>query len=309
MNTTFFTPSYINDLDRAIWMRRSINKFSKDACRHVIAVPRSDIDAFKKAFSDDRKVEIVCQQDAVNSNFYPDFLYRVLSRIAKSQLWKFEDHAGRPGWIIQQIVKLNCVHWVASGAVVFIDSDLVFTRPFTLHDLGIEDTTRTLVRVTPKDEASRHRAHINNARTTLSLPPGPTDHHYMAYPAIWYTDWVEQLHAYLEQISKTDWQSALHLANHISEYSIYGTFVEEVLKPENLVIRTEPFHKIIWDKASFDALKSSGNGIDRPIDNNLTLVVQSNLGISVTEYEDILLAIVDPRAGGPSAKHSHQSNK
>lgn len=294
MNTTFFTPSYINDLDRAIWMRRSINKFSKDACRHIIAVPRSDIDAFKKALNSDRNVEIVCQEDAVSKIFYPDWVYRVIRRLAKSQLWRFESHAGRAGWIIQQIVKFNCIHWVPNGAVVFIDSDLVFTRPFSVQYLGIEETTRTLVRVTPKDEASRHRAHINNARDILSLPAGPSDHHYMAYPAIWYTDWIKQLHQYLEATTKADWQSALHLAKHISEYTIYGTFVEEVLRPANLVVRTEPFHKIIWDRASFDAFKSSTNGIERPIDNNLTLVVQSNLGISVSEYEDILRAIVEP---------------
>jgi hypothetical protein len=296
MNTTFFTPSYINDLDRAIWMRRSINRFSKDACRHIIAVPRSDVTAFQEALRGDKHVEIVCQEDAVSKIFYPDWVYRAIRRLAKSQLWRFESHAGRAGWIVQQIVKLNCIHWVPNGAVVFIDSDLIFTRPFSIQDLGIEETTRTLVRITPKDEASRHRAHINNARNILSLPDGPSDHKYMAFPAIWYTDWIEQLHRYLEETRKTDWQSALHIAKHISEYTIYGTFVEEVLRPEKLAVRTKPFHKIIFDRASFDELKSSPKDFNNPANNYLALVVQSNLGISVSEYENILSAIIDPQS-------------
>lgn len=295
METTLFTPSYINDLDRAVWMRRSINRFAESAYRHVIAVPRRDIPAFEDALQDDRHVEIVCQEDAVSRIFYPDWVYRIVSRLAKSQTWRFEHHAGRAGWIVQQIVKLNCIHWIPNGAVAFIDSDLVFTRPFTVQDLGVTETQRTLVRVTPKDEASRHRAHINHARKILSLPPGPSDHHYMAYPAIWYTDWLEQFHQYLEETTKTDWQSALHIAQHISEYSIYGVFVEEVLKPANLTVQTEPFHRIISDKESFEDLKSSlENTNNAASKNNLTLVVQSNLGISVTEYENILRAFIDP---------------
>jgi len=302
MNTTFFTPSYINDLDRAVWMRRSINKFAKAEYRHFIAVPRRDIPAFKQALRGDRQVEIVCQEDAVSETFYPDWLYRIASRFAKSQLWRLDSHAGRAGWIIQQIVKLNCIHWVTDGAVAFIDSDLVFTKPFDAKDLGIEDAARTLVRVTPKDEASRHRAHINHAREILSLASGPSDHHYMAYPAIWYTDWIKQLHRYLEETSRTDWQSALHAAEHISEYSIYGVFVEEVLKPANLIVRTEPFHRIVWDRASFDELKSRMKSSDNLVGkNHLTLVVQSNLGITVSDYEDILRDIIE----SPLTSSSH----
>lgn len=293
MRTTFFTPSYINDLDRAIWMRKSIVRFFQGKCQHFIAVPERDVDAFRKVFSNDKAVEVVCQHDAVEDIFYPDFLYRTMSKLAKSQLWRFESHAGRPGWIIQQVVKMNCVRWVKDGAIVFVDSDVIFIRPCCLRDLGIDDNSRILVRITPKDEASKHRAHIAGARKLLSLPIGTTEHHYMSSPSIWYADWTKSLHDYIEKATSRDWQGALCATDNMSEYSIYGTYVEEILRPANLVVRTKPFHGIVWDNTSFMEFVSNAEASTLTTSDVLTLVVQSNLGIPVSKYESVLMKIIE----------------
>lgn len=293
MLTTLLTPSYINDLERAVWMRKSIRRFQQEPYRHVIAVPSRDLAAFTKAFRGDASVDLFAQEDVVGKIFYPDALYRLLGRVAKSQLWRFEGHAGRAGWVVQQIVKLSCTRWVSEGAVAIIDSDLIFTRPFSAIDLGIDDTTRTLVRITPRDESSKHRVHVNNSRAILGLPPGSSDQHYMGYPTIWYVDWVRQLQQYLTAKAHADWQVPLHAAGHISEYTIYGIFVEEHLKPEKLALRTKPSHHIVFDSESFRHLKTRRDDLDFLRRNFLTLVVQSNLGLPVAEYEEVLDAIID----------------
>lgn len=288
MQATLFTPSHLGDLERALWMRRSIRRFLTTSCRHVIAVPRPDLGAFTRELQSDTDVELVAQEDAVESIFYPDWLYRLVARLAPSQTWRLEERAGRPGWIVQQIVKLNCTRWVDRGAVLFVDSDLVFMRPFAPQDFGVTEGRRVLARVTPPREDSKHRSHINRSRQLLALPPGPSEHHYMAYPAIWYVDWVKQLQDHLQATHKTGWQQTLFEAGHISEYTIYGLFVEELLKPEALQIQAAPFHHIVFDAQSFRDLKESREILDSVRRERLTLVVQSNLGVPVAEYEEIL---------------------
>src|SRR5580765_605667 len=105
---TFFTPSYIGDIERAVWMRRSLKTFFKGSSLHIMAVPRKDLVAFRRALPQEADLALVAQEDMVDSIFYPDRLYRMAARFARSQLWRLESHAGRPGWIVQQIAKLNC---------------------------------------------------------------------------------------------------------------------------------------------------------------------------------------------------------
>jgi hypothetical protein len=288
MQTTLFTPSYRGDLERALWMRRSIRRFLTKPCRHLIAVPRIDLNAFAQALRGDSDVELVAQEDAVDAIFYPDLVYRFVTRLAPSQAWRLDSRAGSPGWIVQQIVKLNCTRWVDDGAVLFVDSDLVFMRPFIAEDLAVIAGRRVLVRVTPPREESKHRAHIDRSRKMLALPLGLSEHHYMAYPAIWHVEWVKRLQEYLLATHKMGWQRALFEAKLLSEYTLYGLFVEEVLRPNALVIRSAPFHHIVFDAKSFRDLKDDPRVLANVRRDRLTLVVQSNLGIPVADYQEIL---------------------
>lgn len=293
MKTTFVTPSYRADLERAVWMRRSVRRFLAGHCQHLIAVPRDDLALFRNAFSSDEAVQIACQQDVVDRIYYPDLLYKLVATLAPSQTWRVDLHGGLPGWMVQQIIKLNCMHWVGDGALVLVDSDVIFTRPFTLADLGLDGADRTLVRITPLSESSRHRRTLQRSRRLLGLPDGPTEHHYMSSPTVWYTDWVDKLKAHLQQVSGMDWQRALFLAQEFSEYTLYGLFVEEVLKPDGLQVRTRPLHRIVHDLTSFRQLQNDLLDPEIFRGDMLTLVIQSNIGIPVQGYQEILAAIIN----------------
>lgn len=297
-NYTFFSPSYIGDLDRMVWLRRSIDAFHDGEATHFIAVPKRDLPAFKKALGHQNHVEFVCQEDLVDRRFYPDYIYKLTKMLMPGQAWRLQSHAGKPGWIIQQVVKLASNQLVREGAIVFLDSDMFFYRPFAVEeDLGIRSGARVLVRVLPEEEGAKHRHHIKNSRILLGLAEGPTETTYMGYPVIWYTDWLTQLQNHIQQITGQSWQQALRDVDFsISEYTIYGVFIDEILKPENLTIRDEPFNLIAWDRASFEALKTDVmNGRHLPA-SRLTLCVQSNIGINVAEYEDMLRAILNTRS-------------
>lgn len=290
---TFFTPSYIGDLDRAVWLRRSLRAFFRGEAEHIMAVPYRDLPDFRRRLGHEPNLMLVSQEELVDKCFYPDRLHQLIARIAPGQLWRFNKHAGHPGWIIQQIVKLNSPSLVAKeDAIIFLDSDLFFFKPFDFNTLGITHG-RPLVRRRPETKSAQHPHHIVKAREILFLPEnGGTEHSYMAAPAIWYADWVQQLHRHLERLSGKPWQQALYEAGHISEYTLYGVYLEEVLKPVGLMIRDKPFNRIAWDRDSFLQLKTAMRQPGFQADQYISLVIQSNIGIATTEYEDLLRHIL-----------------
>ncbi|NDP46981.1 MAG: hypothetical protein GZ085_01060 [Sulfuriferula multivorans] len=292
---TFFSPSYIGDLERMVWLRRSIEAFQVTPTRHVIAVPRQDLGAFQNALGRSSEVELVFQEDLVDPCFYPDILYRLAKKFAPGQSWRLDTRAGKPGWIVQQIVKLSSNRLINDGPIIFLDSDLFFYRRFSLKDdLGLHDGKRVLVRINQEGGSAPHRHHAANSWRFFGLPESPTNNAYMAYPAIWYPDWLSQMQQHIESLKSMPWQKALLAVDfNISEYTLYGVFIDEVLKPDNLTVRDRSFDLIAWDRASFDAIRSEVlSGRPLPAD-KLTLCLQSNLHIPVSEYEDMLQVILN----------------
>jgi len=283
--TTFFSPSFRGDLDRFLLLRTSIARFYKGAARHVVAVPRADVALFRKGLRHDA-VDIIEQERFVPGYFYPRLWVRAVKRLLPSQSWRLNSVAGRRGWIVQQIVKLSLPEIVDEGVVAILDSDIVFLRDFDDAVLGAAgDGRRLLLRDEPKTESGKHRQHIAKARQILGLPEGSTDHHYMAYPAIWYIDWVRQLRAHVEARTQRPWQRALFDAEIFSEYSLYGVYVDEVLRPPGLAHK-QRFHHVVWDAASYQAFMRQGAipPIAGTSENPVTLVIQSNLGIPPAAY-------------------------
>lgn len=294
-NTTpqplFFTPSYRNDLDRLMLMRKSIRSFYQGTARHVIAVPREDFRLFTAALKGDQ-CEIITQQSLVRPEFFPATGYRTLSKYFPNQAWRLNRFAGRGGWIIQQIAKLMAAEMVQNGPIVILDSDLCFVRPFGDSDL-IPSTGRLLVRITPETESGRHRKHIAHSRKLLGLPEGSTEHHYMSCPAILYAEWVNELMKYIEAQRGKPWQTVLHEQKTLSEYSIYGVFVEEILKPSDLIIRDYSYNHMLWDMASFKGFFDDVEAALVREPQKICVVVQSALKITTNDYADTLGSLLD----------------
>lgn len=291
----FLTPSYRGDLDRFLLLRRSIRRFALDAVEHVVAVPRADIARFCERLAGDEGVRVVAQQDVVSPQFYARAWVPAVRRMLGPHAWRIDRsrYAGRPGWIVQQIVKLSAPEFFGDGAVCMVDSDLLFVRPFSRADLLPDGPVRLLLRVEPADESAMHRDHMRDARRLLGLPPGPTDHHYMAYPAVFYGEWVRQLRARLELVHSKPWQRVLREAETLSEYLLYGVFVEEILQPAALQVRRTPFHVGVWSPDDASRLASDPVGYVRGAPNApMSMVFQSNLGLAVEEYREAVESLL-----------------
>ena len=65
------------------------------------------------------------QGSMVNAVFYPTTRYLVVKKILPSQAWRCGKFAGRPGWFVQQVVKLNAPYVVDTPVIVVLDSEIV----------------------------------------------------------------------------------------------------------------------------------------------------------------------------------------
>jgi hypothetical protein len=291
----FVTPSYRPDLERLYCQRESIRRYCAEPASHLVVVPRGDYGLFRRKFAADPSVEILVQNDYVDPRFYPRLGYRILERIAKGQCWRLRKYAGRSGWIIQQIVKLAAPLLTDDPLILITDSDTIFFRRFGRRDFDPVPDRRLLIRSASTGDALLHRKHVVNSRRLLRLPDGPDDMNYMSVPMVWHRDWIVALHAHLEALYSRPWQHVLAEQPQLSEYTLYGVFVEEVLAPEALDIRTQPYNFGLWTPEQLPALSSHLETIRRlavePDDSDtapLCFTLQSWLNLPPAEYRKIL---------------------
>ena len=282
MKYCFFTPSYRGDIDRIKIMRQSILYFVKENLPHYIVVPKEDINLFKNSFASDESVTILTQNDYVDNIFYPTKLYNFINTLTPSQSWRISKQSGRPGWIIQQIVKLNIPNIIEEDAALIVDSDVFFIKPFSIFDIVDSSfNTRVLIRQHPLNESAMQRKHIAKSREILAIPPGNTDFHYMSWPVVYYKDWGKLLLEYIQKKHDHSWQNVLYDTNIFSEYSIYGIYLDEILKPNDLNVVEKSFYQGIWDRNDFNQFIAGKFNLNQNI---FCIVVQSNLSIPVESY-------------------------
>ncbi|PPD22841.1 MAG: hypothetical protein CTY17_02780 [Methylomonas sp.] len=209
-----------------------------------------------------------------------------MKAILKDQFWRISQFSGRSGWIIQQIVKMNYPSFCDARYALMIDSDCLFFRDFDESDFIGTDDKKILLKQYPESESGMHRLYINGARKILKLAEGPSHFHYMAYPSVFFREYVLSLQQYIEQIYSDPWQKVFFDIGTISEHSIYGIFVEEVLKPKDLKIRIAPFNIGIWTDACLENSDLILNKVEQIIqkpnkhEQPFCLTIQSNIGHS-----------------------------
>ena len=292
----FITPSYRPDLERLLCQRESIRRYCTEPVRHLVVVPKADRRIFTKRFAGDPLVEVLVQNDFVDRRFYPKWGYRYINYLAPSQSWRFSQIAGRSGWIIQQIAKLSALSMTDESPLVITDSDSIFFRPFGASDFLAPFGRRILIRRTSQSDESPHQKHVINSRRLLQLPEGALGMNYMSVPMVWHRDWLQALHHYLENLYLRPWQHTLVQQTMISEYTLYGLFVDEVLIPESLSVRPQPYNFGLWKPeelatlpAHLDKIRSlaSADAAESAV-SPICFTLQSWLGLPPDEYRKIL---------------------
>ncbi len=220
------TPSYAPDFERCKLLSWSIEKFVSPSVNHYIIVEESDFQLFSQLQKPNTKI-------ITKESILPWWIKRLPS-LGSKNVWLSLKTLPIRGWLIQQFIKIAAAQYTSEEILVFVDSDVVFVRPFNLQDCIQGDKVR-LFRVANKNK-NDIKASLKWNRTTsclLGLPPIDYPHIYVGQIITWRRDNLLKLYQHIEKTSQKGWMETLCSSLDLSEYLLYGVFVDYVLKEES----------------------------------------------------------------------------
>ena len=136
------------------------------------------------------------------------------------------------GWVVQQVMKLAGTAALNARAVLIIDSDAVLLREIDFDRLTDQGRLRQfrLERAVTAGMA-RHLSWHNVARKLLGLPGivSPPAPDYVSPITVWDPSVVRSLIEHVADCTRRPWIDAVASQLHVSEFVLYGVFVDDVL--------------------------------------------------------------------------------
>jgi Family of unknown function (DUF6492) len=136
------------------------------------------------------------------------------------------------GWVVQQIMKLAGTALIDARAVLIVDSDAVLLREAKVDEFT-DNGRLWFYRKEDAVTADMHR-HVlwhNVARRLLGVPgaavPPLTD--YVSPISVWDPVVVRSLIEHIADSTGRNWVEAVGRQLHVSEFMVYGVFVDQVL--------------------------------------------------------------------------------
>jgi hypothetical protein len=270
------TPSYAPDFELCRDLVASIRRFGPRDVTHRLLVPRRDLELFTP-LAEGAHVVVDCADDV---------LPRWLRRVPGQNVWVNVRAPWPPvrGWIAQQLVKLAAAAASTADAVMLVDSDIVFVRPFTLEDFLVEGEV-PLYRLPGAIDGRlpRHLVWDRVARELLGLPGddrGQADD-YISWPCVWAPAIVRSLLAHVERVGGRAWQSVVGRELHFSEMVLYGRFVDDVVGGDRGVAHVTSMHCVNYsNEETLDdtELRALLDGVGR---NDLAVMISAKSGTSI----------------------------
>ncbi len=216
------TPSYALDFERCQLLCRSIERFISHPVKHYVIVDQRDLPLF-------RQIETPNRQIHTKQSILPWWIKSIPSC---HHVWLSLKTLPLRGWIIQQIIKIAAAQQIDADVSVLIDSDVVFVRPFDLHNLVRNDQVRLFRNPNGNDvQRKLHFKWHQSASRLLSLPDvDMTIPDYVGHIITWRRDRVLQLCQHIERVSGREWIETLANSWHLGECVLYGIFIDRILK-------------------------------------------------------------------------------
>jgi hypothetical protein len=277
------TPSYAPDFQRCQLLAWTVQEFVKPPFQHYIVVDRCDYDRFKSLANS--RTQIVTVESALPGWIKREPIFR--------KVWLSLKTPPLRNWVLQQIVKIAIAQQITEDVSIFIDSDVAFVRPFCLERLTDHQHQVRLFRHITHNQIQRdmHRKWHESAAQLLGLESiDPQVPDYIGNLITWKRDNVKLLCERLEQQSGKGWIETLGNTWHLSEYVLYGLFVEQVLgQRSGHYIDPHNFCHDYWFPEKLD---------DRALQDWLTTVnpeqvavmISAKAGIAAAQYAPLLKA-------------------
>jgi Family of unknown function (DUF6492) len=218
------TPSFRGDADLFADLHESVLANTAPSVVHHVVVPPSDAGLFRQY--EGSRCRVFTHQD---------LLPRYCVSVPRADGLTLNLRRPWPpvrGWVVQQIMKMAGAAVVDARAVLIVDSDAVLVRQASLDQFTHNGRLWHFRRdgaVTASME--RHVLWHNVARKLLGVPgvAAPPLPDYVSPICVWDPVVVRSLMEHIADSTGRNWVDAVGGQLHVSEFVVYGVFVDHVL--------------------------------------------------------------------------------
>jgi hypothetical protein len=262
------TKSFAPDFELCAALNRSVLDNSPDTIQHHIIVPSSDLKLFGRLAGP--RTYIRCEADLLPRSFV---------RVPFSNIMVNLRQPFPPvrGWIQQQVIKLAATAASEDDAVLVVDSDVEFVRPFSAEMFVRDGSVRFFCKRDQIDTAlPRHMTWHRVARTLLGLPPAkPPYPDYISSPLAWDPMIVRRMLARVEATMGRPWPTSIAGQLQFSECVLYGVFVDAVSgPPANSFASDDSLCLVYWEQTPLNP-DGAAQFIRRARSTDIAAVIQS----------------------------------
>lgn len=291
------TCSMARDLEIFSVLAASVDRCAGPDVRHVVIVPRADLAAFRRHATPTR--EIVAQEDVLPMRLLklPSALRHLafLTEALRRPIYVSPKGQVTRGWMIQQILKIEYTRRSPCKAVVHVDSDVFFVRPFAAADAR-RDGKIMFFRVDQPQPDPAHRRWGEVAATCLGTAlPESWSSHYVENCVPWSRDVAQAMVQRIETVHGRPYHEVLLGFPSISEYFIYGLFADlMVADPIALAPGDRSLCNSFWPASPdqpFDLMRQ----MEQMLPWHRALAVQSTHAFPVAERERVFKAALAAR--------------
>lgn len=222
------TPSFARDFTLCSELNESVLTYLPASSKHYIIVDACDVPLFRSL--EGARTVVAAVEDVVPKGYF---------KLPYSKKWWLSRAALVPakGWLVQQLVKLSAATILDETVQLNVDSDVRFVRRVDPTLFARDGKTRLYRRPRGIVAGMPHvKWHKNISRLLARTPdPLPMDD-YVGNLISWDTKLVAAACKRVESVTGKPWHVACTQARLVSEYLLYGLYIDSILGAESAPI-------------------------------------------------------------------------
>ena len=278
MQMTMITPSYGPDFERCRLLVDSVNKHVPDTVEHVLLVDRRDAALFGRLAGSRTRVMTV-------ESVLPWWIFRVPGA---RRWWFSAKSAPVRNWVLQQIVKLGVGEHIESENYMFVDSDVSFIRPMDPEAFADEEGNTVLYRNPSMGRTAMHAPwHLTASKMLGFYPCDFFGSNYIGNLITWRRDNLRLMYRHIEAVTGLPWMVAVARQWHLSEYILYGAFVEHVLGGRGHYFEKSNYCAVSWGR-ELETERDIDSFLERVEPEQIAVMVSSKQYVPPARYAEKL---------------------
>ena len=282
--TAFITASYAGDFDRCRLLCETMDRYAQNWTHHHILVSSSDVGLFRSLAG--AKRSIIDERDLL-----PRWIHEIGDPLSgfRRRMWLTPFGPPLRGWHVQQLRRIAVGRVVEDDALVSVDSDVVFVRPYDIEIEWQDDRLRlyAVEGALAAPEMTDQRAWSDQAGTVLGLD-SINSHDYINTVIPWRRSTMLAMMERLEAVhGVASFARPLVRSRRLSECMLYGRFATETAETERHWRSSLARCKVMWSKPDEGRIDVAAF-LDGLGDGQVAIGLQSFIGVPV---DDILRAL------------------